>query len=195
MMGGMSGPAASVLLRSRAVDGQVDRLLAQSFRPTGQWDGDWSLHDPAALGVPAAAGAAGPVGVTVRQDFSADPRLIEAIGFDPAGKIRMWAYHNRDADHLLLGHLCLALAVEFDALVHFGGTLVPFAWPEDIPVLEPSAEQRAEISRRVAHGMRKLPGRLYVVNYGSRDRPTECHIGDAEFLDGWLRHPRFRMIK
>ncbi|MFD0000475.1 DUF6368 family protein [Nocardia sp. NPDC127526] len=75
------------------------------------------------------------------------------------------------------------------------GALTPFAWPATIPVLHPSPEQRAEIAKRTAHALGKLPGRVYVVNHGSRRQPRESHVGDAEFLDAWLRHPRFRMIK
>ncbi|MFI9408057.1 DUF6368 family protein [Nocardia sp. NPDC052316] len=188
------GPVASVLLRNPVSDAQVDRLMRTGFRVCAHRD-EWVLEDPAALGISGDVSDAGLVGVSVRQDYSAHERLVEAIGFRPVAAIGAWMACNGDADHRLLGHLCLAFALEFDALVEFGGALTPFAWPAHIPNVNPSREQRAEIAQRTSHALRRLPGRLYAVNHGSRSRPRESHVCDAEFLDAWLRHPRFRMIK
>ncbi len=103
-------------------------------------------------------------------------------------------YCNQDVDHRLLGYLCLAFALEYDGLVDFNGRLDPRP-PDDVSTAVSERDRRAERDRRIAQRMRRVRGRLYVVDYGSRNNPINCHVGDAEFMDSWLRHPRFRMIK
>ncbi|WP_459959014.1 DUF6368 family protein [Nocardia sp. IFM 10818] len=59
--------------------------------------------------------------------------------------------------------------------------------------MPPPVPGRRRFSSGCARG--KLPGRVHVVDRGSRRQPRQSHVGDAEFLDAWLRHPRFRMIE
>ncbi|MFG1791401.1 DUF6368 family protein [Nocardia sp. NPDC049149] len=182
----MGGPVAMVLLREPIDAEKVRSLMTQAFLPA-PWEDDWILCDPSAFGMPEDLVDASYTAVVVRPPHRADPRLATAIGFTPAAKITLSMGANRPVDHRLIGHLCLVLALEYDGLIDFCGSLVPIPWPDDIPFVKRTREQEAELARRIAHGMRKLPGRLYLVD--------RCHIGDVEFLEAWLRHPRFRMIK
>ncbi len=185
-MEGMGGPGAMVLLKEPIDAEEVRGLMMQAFLPAS-WEDDWHLCDPSAFGMPEDLVDAGPTAVVVRPPHRANPRLAKAIGFTPATAIIVSMGANQRVDHRLAGHLCLVLALEYDGLIDFSGSLVPFPWPDDIPIVKRTREQDAELASRIAHGMRKLPGRLYLVD--------RCHVGDVEFLDAWLRHPRFRMIK
>ncbi|PXX63899.1 hypothetical protein DFR70_10581 [Nocardia tenerifensis] len=189
----MAGPTAGVLLRDPIDEQTLDRLMSLAFLPSGTWSGDWYIEDPAALGMPAELAQAGAVGVGLRQP-SGLPALTEALGFTPPLEIAVWMWCNQDVDHRMLGYLCLAFAIQYDGLVDFYGRInTP---PSGFVVTGMNERQRrAELDSEIARRVRRLPGRLYLVNYGSRTNPRYSHIGDAVFTEGWLRHPRFRMIK
>lgn len=92
-------------------------------------------------------------------------------------------------NHVLLGHLALALARRLDALVDFDGLL------SSHPTAGDDAGNEAVLARaRVLASA--LPGRLAEVSYdtGGGGRWLR-HVGDAAFLQAWLRHPDFHLIK
>ena len=40
-----------------------------------------------------------------------------------------------------------------------------------------------------------LPGQLYAIPYTDDRRGHVFHLCDVHFLEAWLRHPNFRMVK
>ncbi|MFD9537384.1 DUF6368 family protein [Streptomyces sp. NPDC060010] len=92
-------------------------------------------------------------------------------------------------NHMLLSHLTLALARRFDALVDFDGLLSGYRTVGD----DKSHEAVLARARAMASA---LPGRLTEVPYGTRDGGRWLrHVGDVEFLEAWLRHPDFHLVK
>lgn len=194
----MGGPSARVLLRAPLGADQLNTLLHQAFEPVECITGvSWHLTDPAALGMTDTQVEAGPLEVNPRV-WQRDDDLTKHIGFRPAAEIGVISARKSRDDHRVLGHLCLALALFDDGLIDFHGGLVPFPWPSEIDVL-PQKRTRQQcdfLLERIAKKMSKLPGRLYEIRYRTGPgRHWVHHIGDAEFLDAWLRHPNFRMIK
>ncbi len=189
----MAGPTASVLLRNSIDNEALDGFMSLAFERSGGFADDWHVVVPAAFGMPAELAEAGAVGVGLREP-SARPVLADVLGFSPPAEIAVWMWCNQDVDHRMLGYLCLAMALEYDGLINFGGQ-VNLVAPDDMISGASDRERRAERDRKIAGRVRRMPGRVYLVNYGSLANPVNGHIGDAEFMDGWLRHPRFRMIK
>jgi hypothetical protein len=169
-------------------------------RETGE---DWRLRDPARLGL---AGHPGPddrdtarpflvtIGPWQADEHDEEAELVDAIGYQPGTQITLCAMVNSDYDHLVLGHLALALARRYDALVDLGGPLpVPrppgSTWPhswQDEP-------QQVAATRTV---IASLPGRVYEIAYRTVTGGTWVHhLVDARFLAEWLAHPDFRMVK
>ncbi|GAA2455306.1 hypothetical protein GCM10010191_88040 [Actinomadura vinacea] len=91
-------------------------------------------------------------------------------------------------NHIVLGHLALALAPRLDALVDFDGVL-GYPTPRD------ETRNEADLVRARAL-MTSLPGRIEEVSYdtGGGGRWFR-HVGDAEFLAAWLHHPDFHLVK
>lgn len=195
----MAGPAAAVLLPAPLTGGDAAAFvawLAEAFEPFE--DDLWLLRAPAMIGAPPEAVASGAFGVD-RERWTDDPDfpdLPDVIGYRPAETIDVYAVANGDNDHLVLGRLCLTLARRFEALVAFGGALIPDDLPPGVPYGEPDAEQSELLLASISSGVRALPGILHELRYRTaRDTPWVTHIGDADFLAAWVEHPRFHMVK
>lgn len=78
---------------------------------------------------------------------------------------------NRDGDHNILGELTLEIANLLDGLIHYGGDLNYY---------------KKGITE-------ELNGAVYSIEYN--DGMAEYQISDVEFLNNWIKHPDFRMIK
>lgn len=98
---------------------------------------------------------------------------LSEIGLLPLQAISLYAGCNTPADHRLLGHLTLALSRRLNAMIDFDGNL-----------------------GRAAARLAQTSGRLLELPYesaaGSR---LTSHIGDSDFLEAWLRHEDFHLIK
>ncbi|BBH69728.1 hypothetical protein ACTI_64130 [Actinoplanes sp. OR16] len=103
-------------------------------------------------------------------EFEEAESLIGALGFLPATEIVLAAALHRPESHRMLATTALELAVLYDGFVDFDGLLPPVA--------------------------ATLPGRLFTIASGPLATVDDgWHVGDAEFLRAWLRHPGFRMVK
>lgn len=91
-----------------------------------------------------------------------------AVGFVPAESVHAFAYVNDPIDHRILGEIALFFAREFAGLIDFGGTL------------------RCPPAPR---------GTLIGIPYKTSTLAEVFHVGDATFLEWWLRHPDFHMVK
>ncbi|WP_049653572.1 DUF6368 family protein [Kitasatospora sp. MY 5-36] len=118
----------------------------------------------------------------------ADDEDYSAFLTPPVQGLVLCADCSGQENHLLLGHLALALARRFGALVDFDGVL-GFPTPRD------GTRGDADLARARAL-VASLPGKVAEVSYdtGGAGRWFR-HVGDVEFLAAWLRHPDFHLVK
>lgn len=129
---------------------------------------DFWVEDPSALGPGADAAGTGAFLLAEDEHVPAADEDCSAFPSPPVQGVVLAAGSSGPANHRMLGHLALALARRLDALIDFEGVL-------DVP---------------------ELPGLLAQVAYGTGDGGCGLrHVGDAEFLDAWLRQPGLRLIK
>lgn len=95
-------------------------------------------------------------------------QLEQVIGFRPHGHIQLDASCNGVIDHALLGKMASDLLNKFGGFIDFGGILN----------LNPNES---------------VPGKL--INIGIENEEHYYQLGDQIFLDYWLNHNQFRMIK
>jgi hypothetical protein len=92
------------------------------------------------------------------------------------------------ANHQALGHLALALAERLDAWIDLDGLLSCPA-PRDGTFSEASLDRARAL-------VASLPGKVAEFSYDTEGGGQWfLHVGDAEFLTAWLRHPGFHLIK
>ncbi|MGW7366961.1 DUF6368 family protein [Streptomyces sp. NPDC054841] len=118
----------------------------------------------------------------------AEDEDYSAFSTPPVQGLVLGAGCSGPENHLLLGHLALAVARRLCALVDFDG-LLGYPTPRD--------ETRDEADLAKARALvASLPGTVTEVSYdtggGSR---WFRHVGDVEFLTAWLQHPAFRLVK
>ena len=93
-----------------------------------------------------------------------------AVGWRPKDQILLIAMCNQPEDHVILADLCIKISEKIGGLIDFGGTL--------------------QLSGS------ETSGRLHRIGFDSSHGGTGyCHIGDIEFLKGWISQPEFRMVK
>lgn len=99
-----------------------------------------------------------------------EPNYEDTIGWLPRDAIGFAAMCNQPIDHYELGKLALEFARMHNGLIDFGGELNSAA--------------------------RKIHGNLWELHYEAESGKTcICHIGDDRFMESWLKHKEFRMIK
>ncbi|MFD4689016.1 DUF6368 family protein [Streptomyces sp. NPDC058463] len=153
-------------------------------------DVDFWVRDGSALGLRAFH----PDGVGVfflseDEEMPAEDEDYSAFARPPVQGLVVGAGCSGSVNHILLGHLALAFARRLDALVDFDGLL------SSHPAAGGDAGDEVLLARaRVLASV--LPGRLAEVSYdtGGGGRWLR-HVGDVEFLQAWLRHPDFHLIK
>lgn len=118
----------------------------------------------------------------------ADDEDYSAFSTPPVQGLVLCAGCSGPENHLLLGHLALAMARRLDALVDFDGVL-------GYPVPCDETRDEADLARARAL-VATLPGKVAEVSYdtGGAGRWFR-HVGDVEFLAAWLRHPDFHLVK
>ncbi|MFJ7132571.1 DUF6368 family protein [Streptomyces fungicidicus] len=117
----------------------------------------------------------------------ADDEDYSAFSTPPVQGLVLGADCSGSENHLLLGHMTLALARRLGALVDFDGVL-GYPTPRD--------ETRDEEDLTKARALvTSLPGTVVEVSYstGGGGRWVR-HVGDVEFLTAWLRHPDFHLV-
>lgn len=116
------------------------------------------------------------------------------FGVYPDSTISLSAMSNQAEDHRILGEIALALAQRLGGVIDMGGLIVPrhaFLSTPDFWNAPWSAVQSG-----VRAFTESMPGTAVALTY----RPTPgrewaWHTIDAAFLQAWLSHPEFHMIK
>jgi hypothetical protein len=118
-------------------------------------------------------------------------QIEETFRVRPQGRLSVTAGMNRPADHRVLGEVVLQLALLLEGVIDFDGALLPLASPAwTHPMSWP------EVSSSVHELLKGVPGCVIALEYEVNDQRTwACHVGDSQFLKGWLKHPDFHMIK
>ncbi|WP_150234514.1 DUF6368 family protein [Streptomyces filamentosus] len=192
----MSGPAVGLLLFERRafedILADVVPWLESFCRPVEAKAGgtlDFWVEDGSVVGFP----VPDPTGVgvfflTEDQETPGEDEDYSALSRPPVQGLVLGAGCSGPANHRLLGHLALALARRLEALVDFDGVLGSSASCGDTD--EGASPDRARALVAV------LPGRVVEVPYETGDGGRGVrHVGDAEFLAAWLRHPDFHLVK
>ncbi|PAZ12462.1 hypothetical protein CLM62_30255 [Streptomyces sp. SA15] len=190
----MSGPAVGLWLFEPC--GFEDILTGvapwlETFCEPIEADGDLAfwVRDASPLGLqnfdPVGAG-----GFFLSEDecIPAEDEDYWAFSMPPVQGLVLGAGCSGRENHLLLGHLALAVARRLGALVDFDGVL-GYPTPRDQTRDEADlAEARALVA--------SLPGMVAEVSYdtGGGGRWFR-YVGDVEFLAAWLRHPDFHLVK
>jgi hypothetical protein len=122
--------------------------------------------------------------------------LDRIVGWLPQDEVNFVALSDGPQDHLYLGELCLHFAGKLGGLVNFGGPLKP-PLPKAVPSWAFGVHDRWEnyepYFRKMVKGM---PGKVYTVPYQKPGGDEWVyHIGDADFLRAWLKHPNFHMVE
>ncbi|MFD3851415.1 DUF6368 family protein [Streptomyces microflavus] len=153
-------------------------------------DVDFWVRDASALGLRAFDPAdVGVFFLSEDEEMPAEDEDYLAFSRPPVQGLIVGAGCSESVNHVLLGHLTLALARRLDALVDFDGLLGGHRTAGE----DTSNEAVLARARALAS---ELPGRLAEVSYdtGGGGRWLR-HVGDVEFLEAWLRHPDFHLIK
>jgi hypothetical protein len=150
-------------------------------------DVDFWVRDPTELGLrnPDLEGAGG-FGLDEDDRIPADDEDYTALPAPPVQGLILSAGRSGPVNHVLVGHLALVLAQRLDALIDFDDVLA-------YPVTRDESRDPADLDRSRAL-VASLPGWTAEVSYdtGGGGRRLR-HVGDAEFLAAWLRHPEFRL--
>ncbi|MFF6903737.1 DUF6368 family protein [Streptomyces hydrogenans] len=153
-------------------------------------DVDFWVRDASALGLQAFEPAdVGVFFLSEDEEIPAEDEDYSAFSRPPVQGLIVGAGCSGSVNHVLLGHLTLALARRLDALVDFDGLLSGHSIAGD----DTSNEAVLARARALASD---LPGGLVEVSYdtGGGDRWLR-HVGDVESLEAWLQHPDFHLIK
>ncbi|CAN3979037.1 DUF6368 family protein [Kitasatospora purpeofusca] len=122
------------------------------------------------------------------EEIPAEDEDYSAFSRPPVQGLVLGAGCSGPANHQVLGHLTLALAERLGALIDFDGLL-------SCPTPRDDTGDGAHLDRARALTA-SLPGRLTEISYdtGGGGRWFR-HIGDVEFLEAWLQHPGFHLVK
>ena len=207
----MGGPAASVLLRNALTRQQEDALEHWLRSHTHDLEKDkWSyqfwLNEDAFPGTVSrclfflSLGDPGDY-----WDEEEQEQIKTQLGYIPEQSIYMSSGCNQREDHTALGHCMLHLATVYDGLIDMAGAITPPVDKERVKrLLTGQAERvRTELQaykharlQEISAYVRAMPGTVYEIEYmTSPDRCGVSHIVDIAFLQAWMRHPHFHMIK
>ena len=176
------GPSAAVLLSYLPGTGEV-----KSF---DQWVEEIDPSLEHSLGIPEA------------DDFGelSDEERREIL-FHTSFLVRSWyslvSPTNSKKDHEHLGRACLSVARAAQGLIDFGGALLP---PLPSPMLRGmwlwEHAQWSDIEPYFHEMVQHIPGKVFTLPYQTAGgRIWACHLCDVQFMENWLAHSRFHMIK
>lgn len=125
--------------------------------------------------------------------------IKRSIGFEPVQSIQVGALFKGDQMHQILAEVCLHLCKTFNGFVDFHGAILPThsALPDGMRRAMVSYEMHwSDVASYFEKEKSKLPGQLHAIEYQVTPRRSwACQIGDSEFLESWISHPNFHMIK
>lgn len=190
----MAGPTASIIVPDSMNDELRADIRADVKRMSTKVDADdfWIQGRPFILTL-------GPEYEGELEEYVTDG-VPQVIGWTPRDTIGLAAMCNERQDHLILGHLCLHFVRKTNGLVDFGGALTPPIRCEVQRLFDEhysgAGTSWADWEPHFRTMIQDLPGHVYAVPYTTADRHAwVSHLCDADFLEAWLQHPDFHMVK
>ncbi len=193
----MGGPGAAILFEHPLTDEKKDmayaeiKFLADAFfheRGVNEWeDNFWIAGEPFCYDI-------GEEYEGELLDYQEE--LEGSFEWVPQDIISLGANCNNKVSHRLLGYLCMRFARKLDGIIDFGGTLLPNSrdkvflrlWSEHFSGKRVAWKLVERYHTQMVKGMR---GRLWSIH----DEGWPCHMCDHEFMEAWLNHKDFHMIK
>ena len=118
----------------------------------------------------------------------------QVFGVYPDSTISLSAMSNQPEDHRILGEIALAVAQRLGGLIDLGGLIVPRHVFLSTPDFWNAPWSTVQSSVRAF--TESMPGTAVALTYRpSSEREWASHTIDVAFLQAWLRHPEFHMIK
>jgi len=116
------------------------------------------------------------------------------FGLCPDSAVTVSAMCNEPEDHRILADIALCLAQRLGGIIDMGGLIVPrhvfLSTPDFWNAPWPAVQSRVQAFTK------SMPGTAVALAYRTASgREWAWHTVDAAFLQAWLRHPEFRMIK
>ena len=169
----LMGPTVAIWLTPDSKRPAVEDLLliAHQLDFQARSANEFHVASTAAIGGEVRSDNPRPFGLALGSAGLDDSELRAAellLGFKPGAAVHAFAYVNAAVDHRILGALALFLAREFTGIVDFGGTLGRITMPV---------------------------GKLLSIPYSESTLGESFHVGDTQFLEWWLRHDSFHMVK
>jgi Family of unknown function (DUF6368) len=207
---GELGPVTGVFLRNPLTHDQVVDIgtwLTDVSKRIQGTTGNWELWmDGAPVGCPTGQHQCtilvtlrGPgvddMGLTLLwEDGPEEIEQLSAIfGHVPEQEIAIAAMCNGRIDHCLIGRLALHFARTFDGVIDLCGCIRP---PHRL------WDSRRYMAEPVLAGVRafveQFPGTVWEIGGGSHEGELDRlprHLIDTTFMEAWLAHPDFSMIK
>ncbi|MBP0450499.1 hypothetical protein J5Y04_13170 [Kitasatospora sp. RG8] len=192
----MAGPAVGLwLFEPREFGDIVDDVVpwlegfCEPVETRLRGDLDFWVRDGSAVGLPAfEPNSTGVFFLSEDEELPAEDEDYSAFSQPPAQGLILGAGCSGPTNHLVLGHLTLALAERLGALIDFDG-LLSYPTPRE----DTGDEALLERARALVGS---LPGRVAEVSYDTWGGGRWFrHVGDVEFLSAWLQHPGFHLVK
>ncbi|MEK2491188.1 DUF6368 family protein [Kitasatospora purpeofusca] len=192
----MSGPAVGLWLFEPREYGDILadvvpwlESFCEPIEATVGGDLEFWVRDSSAVGLSALNPSdVGVFFLSENEEMPAEDEDYSAFSRPPVQGLVLGAGCSGPANHRALGHLTLALAERLGALIDFDGLL-------SCPTPRDDTGDGALLDRARALTA-SLPGRLTEISYetwgGGR---WFRHVGDVEFLEAWLQHPGFHLVK
>lgn len=189
----MAGPVAAVLLPNPITDEfrQGIRSYLHSLASSVEGEDFWIKNRPFILVFDPDDGAQ-------LKEYIEDGIPLK-LGWTPADRFAMAANCNDPIDHRILGETMLRLVRRVSGAIDFCGALLP---PVDDQVRKlydsmlKGTDHWSDWEPHVTKMLKGIPGRLIAHKYTvDASRSWVSHLGDAEFLEAWLQHPNFHMVK
>jgi hypothetical protein len=139
-------------------------------------------------------------GCLANPDDSTVLYVEQEFGFWPEAEAELWSGFNGVIGHRYIAEVAVEIAYRFQGIIDFGGPLLPPLSPELYK--EWHNRKWSEVEVYSAQMLKKIPGRIVTIPYETESKHSTVnsrewvrHLSDATFLQSWLKHPNFHLIK
>lgn len=202
----MAGPTASVLLRiipDEIQKGQIYNVL-ESISSKTKGNDFWVNNTLPIDGKSKAEGR--PFGISFHEingnyheyDELELMQIKDFTGFIPKFDLGFFAMSNREIDHGILGELTCFFAKKLNGIIDFNGAIYTNKklYRDWLSTTLGQQMKWQEIQTYHEEFARDIKGNLYSISYEtSGGLMAIAQICDAEFMENWLKHDNFHMIK
>jgi uncharacterized protein DUF6368 len=127
--------------------------------------------------------------------------LERFFGFSPVAGLWLGMGVNQRDDHRILGEVACHVSRLLGGIISFHGALLPT--PTEVAGEWPWRGTHVDLPRIASRTppatdqlLPTLPGKIIALAYHTAaGRTAVCHVGDAEFMASWLKHPEFHLVK